>query len=200
MYTVDASVWVNGFDQREAGHTTSRQLLAVLRARALPIIVPNLVLAEVAGAISRTRNDPVQVEAFATTLGRLPNVTVVALDGPTKGTLRCDPVTVLSWCQYFRLSFLLRCGTRVPGPSTGGPARLAWGRCGVRGGGPAGRLYLDLAGPRTSDAAGEHSDGPYPSCGARRFTPTRAPIFHHVSHRPVHFCGPQVFHEVQEGL
>jgi predicted nucleic acid-binding protein len=42
--------------------------------------VPNLALAEVAGAISRTRNDPVRAEAFATTLGRLPNVTVVALD------------------------------------------------------------------------------------------------------------------------
>jgi predicted nucleic acid-binding protein len=39
-----------------------------------------LVLADVAGAISRTRNDPVRAEAFATTLGRLPNVTVVALD------------------------------------------------------------------------------------------------------------------------
>jgi predicted nucleic acid-binding protein len=80
MYTVDASVWVNGFDQREAGHATSRQLLEVLRTRELPIIVPNLVLAEVAGAISQTRNDPVRAEAFATTLGQLPNVTVVALD------------------------------------------------------------------------------------------------------------------------
>jgi predicted nucleic acid-binding protein len=80
MYTMDASVWVNGFDQREAGHATSRQLLAVLRARALPIIVPNLVLAEVAGAISRTRNDPLRAEAYAATLGRLPNVTMVALD------------------------------------------------------------------------------------------------------------------------
>jgi predicted nucleic acid-binding protein len=80
MYTVDASVWVNGFDQREAGHATSRQLLEVLRIRALPIIVPNLVLAEVAGAISRTRSDPAQAEVFATTLGRLPNVTVVPLD------------------------------------------------------------------------------------------------------------------------
>jgi predicted nucleic acid-binding protein len=79
MYTVDASVWVNGFDRREAGHATSRQLLEVFRTRALPIIVPNLVLAEVAGAINRTRNDPVRAEAFATTLGRLPNVTVVAL-------------------------------------------------------------------------------------------------------------------------
>jgi len=58
MYTVDASVWVNGFDQREAGHATSRQLLEVLRTRALPIIVPNVVLVEVAGAISRTRQAP----------------------------------------------------------------------------------------------------------------------------------------------
>jgi predicted nucleic acid-binding protein len=80
MYTVDASVGVNGFDQRETGHTTSRQLLEVLRTRAVPIIVPNLVLAEVAGAISRTCNDPVRAEAFATTLGHLPNVTVVVLD------------------------------------------------------------------------------------------------------------------------
>jgi len=78
--TSEREVWVNGFDQREAGHATSRQLLEVLRTRALPIIVPNLVLAGVAGAISRTRNDPVRAEAFATTLGRLPNVTVVALD------------------------------------------------------------------------------------------------------------------------
>ena len=80
MYTVDASVWVNGFDQREAGHATSRQLLEVLRTRMIPIFVPNLVLAEVAGAISRTRHDPVRAEAFATILGQLPNVTVVPLD------------------------------------------------------------------------------------------------------------------------
>jgi len=47
---------------------------------ALPIIVPNLMLADVARAISRTGNDAVRVEAFATTLGRLPKVTVVPLD------------------------------------------------------------------------------------------------------------------------
>ena len=54
MYTVDASVWVNGFDQRESGHKTSRQVLERLRAQAIPIFEPMLVLAEVAGAISRT--------------------------------------------------------------------------------------------------------------------------------------------------
>lgn len=81
MYTVDASVWVNGFDRREAGHASSRQVLDLLRARRLPVAVPNLVLAEVAGAISRTRGDPTRAEAFAASLSRLPNLSLVALDG-----------------------------------------------------------------------------------------------------------------------
>jgi predicted nucleic acid-binding protein len=53
MYTIDTSVWVNGFDHREPGHVTSRQLLELLRVQGLPIIEPMLVLAEVAGAISQ---------------------------------------------------------------------------------------------------------------------------------------------------
>jgi hypothetical protein len=40
MYTVDASVWVNGFDQRESGYETSRQLLELLRAQPIPIMEP----------------------------------------------------------------------------------------------------------------------------------------------------------------
>jgi len=80
MYTIDASVWVNGFDRREPGHVTSRQLLELLRVQGLPIIEPMLVLAEVAGAISRTRQDPARAQAFATALGQLPNVTVVPCD------------------------------------------------------------------------------------------------------------------------
>ena len=42
--------------------------------------MPNLVLAEVAGAISRTRREPEQAQAFATALSRLPHVTVRVLD------------------------------------------------------------------------------------------------------------------------
>ena len=80
MYTIDASMWVNAFDQREPGHLVSRQILEVLRGQALPIIVPNLVLVEVAGAISRTRRAPAQAQAFATALSRLPHVTVRVLD------------------------------------------------------------------------------------------------------------------------
>jgi predicted nucleic acid-binding protein len=80
MYTIDASVWVNGFDHREPSHVTSCQLLELLRAQGLPLIEPMLVLAEVAGAISRTRQDPAQAQAFATALGQLSNVTVVPGD------------------------------------------------------------------------------------------------------------------------
>jgi predicted nucleic acid-binding protein len=80
MYTIDASVWVNGFDRREPGHQISRQVLELLGRQSIPVVIPNLVLVEVAGAISRTRNNPVQAQTFATTLGNLPNVTVVSLD------------------------------------------------------------------------------------------------------------------------
>jgi predicted nucleic acid-binding protein len=48
--------------------------------QAIPVIVPNLVLVEVAGAVSRTRNNPVQAQAFADALSRLPNVTLFPLD------------------------------------------------------------------------------------------------------------------------
>ena len=80
MYTLDASVWVNGFDQREPGHESSRQLLGLLGTASTPIVVPNLVLVEVAAAISRTRHNPVQAQAFAVALNNLPNVTVIPLD------------------------------------------------------------------------------------------------------------------------
>lgn len=80
MYTIDASVWVNAFEQRELGHLVSRQFLEVVREQALPIIVPNLVLVEVARAVSRTRQVPVQAQAFAIALSRLSHVTVRALD------------------------------------------------------------------------------------------------------------------------
>lgn len=78
---MDASVWVNAFDKREPGHLISRQFLDGLRVQALPILVPNLVLVEVAGAISRTRQAPEQAQAFAVALSQLPHVTVTALDG-----------------------------------------------------------------------------------------------------------------------
>ncbi len=80
MFTIDASVWVNSFDQREIGHETSSQLLALMRAQAIPIIIPNLALIEVAASISRTRNHALQARIFADSINNLPNVRVVQLD------------------------------------------------------------------------------------------------------------------------
>jgi predicted nucleic acid-binding protein len=108
MYTVDASVWVNAFDQREPGYLVSRQFLEVVRGQALPIIVPNLVLVEVAGAISRTRQAPVQAQAFAIALSRLPHVTVRVLD--EGGALHCSgssPGRTRAWSRLPTASALL---------------------------------------------------------------------------------------------
>jgi predicted nucleic acid-binding protein len=50
--TVDASVFVNAFNAAEAGHDLNKQLLALLQGQAVPIVVPTLVLPEVASTIS----------------------------------------------------------------------------------------------------------------------------------------------------
>ena len=80
MYTVDASVWINGFDQREKGHEHSRALLERLHKENIPIFIPSLVLAEVAGTISRTRQDAAKAQSFTTALSRLPNIFLIPLD------------------------------------------------------------------------------------------------------------------------
>ncbi len=81
MYTIDASVWINGFDQRELGYDYSRQLLESIRNKGVSIIIPNIVLAEVAGAISRTRKNPKQAIIFTEAMSKLPNVKLIPIDG-----------------------------------------------------------------------------------------------------------------------
>ncbi len=85
MYTVDASVWINGFDRSEAGHEISRQFLELLHSQADPVFLPNLACVEVAGAIARTRGASERAQEFATALSRLPNVTLLALDDELAG-------------------------------------------------------------------------------------------------------------------
>ena len=81
-YTVDASVFLNAFNPAEAGHADSNRLLAHLQAQAAPIVVPTLVLPEVAATISRARGDAALARAFADRLSRLPNLILIALDTP----------------------------------------------------------------------------------------------------------------------
>ena len=79
-YTVDASVFVNGFNPYEAGHEESRRLLALLQEQATPIVVPTLLLPEVAAAISRGRQDADLAREFAAALSRLPHLVLIPLD------------------------------------------------------------------------------------------------------------------------
>ncbi len=80
MYTVDTSVWINAFDQRENGHLDSRQFLQLIKTRMIQVAVPTLMLVEVAGTISRTRGDINQAIAFAEALAVLPHITFYDLD------------------------------------------------------------------------------------------------------------------------
>ena len=80
LYTIDASVFLNAFNPYEAGHEDSHNLLARLQEQAVPIIVPTLLLPEVAAAIGRGREDEGLARDFATSLSHLPHVVWVPLD------------------------------------------------------------------------------------------------------------------------
>jgi predicted nucleic acid-binding protein len=79
-YTIDASVFLNAFNPYEEGHQDSHHLLAYLQEQAMPIIVPALVLPEVAAAVSRGRQDETLAREFALALSRLPHVLMIPLD------------------------------------------------------------------------------------------------------------------------
>ncbi len=78
--TVDASVFLNAFNPAEAGHTKSKRLLSRMQDLATPIIVPALLLPEVAATISRVRRDAALARSFTSALRRLPNLMLIPLD------------------------------------------------------------------------------------------------------------------------
>ncbi len=80
IYTVDASVFLNAFNPAEAGHADSRALLEKLQRAQTPIIVPTLLLPEVAAAIRRGRRNEALAKQFAATLRRLPHLVFIPLD------------------------------------------------------------------------------------------------------------------------
>jgi len=80
LHTIDASVFLNAFNPYEVGHQESQRLLAQLQEQATPIIVPTLLLPEVAAAVSQGREDEDLAREFAATLSRLPHLVLVPLD------------------------------------------------------------------------------------------------------------------------
>lgn len=80
MFTIDASVWLNGASPAEAGHAASRAFLDAVTTAAVPVCVPTLLRAEVAGSISRVRKDQALAGWYAASLGRLAFLTEIPLD------------------------------------------------------------------------------------------------------------------------
>ena len=56
-YTIDASVFVNAFNPHEEGHTESLAALTAIQERGDPVIVPTLLLPEIAAAVARASDD-----------------------------------------------------------------------------------------------------------------------------------------------
>lgn len=79
-FTIDASVYLNAFNPYESGSEQSRNFLKQLEENATPMIVPALLLPEIAAAIRRGRDDPDLAKQFALTLSRLPNLVLIPLD------------------------------------------------------------------------------------------------------------------------
>jgi predicted nucleic acid-binding protein len=78
-YTVDASVFVNAFNRHEEGHAESLAILAAIQDHGDPVIVPTLLLPEVASAVARASDDSAGAVQYADATAALPHLTIVAL-------------------------------------------------------------------------------------------------------------------------
>jgi len=81
-YTLDASVVMNAFNPAEAGHAISLQLQTVIQSRAIPVIVPTLLLTEVAATIGRVLGDTPAARSFVIRLSQLPYIRFASLTRP----------------------------------------------------------------------------------------------------------------------
>lgn len=80
MYTLDTNIFVRDLDPYDPEHSTCSALLAQLAQRAIPIVIPVLLLAELAGTISRTRRDPIRGRLAAQAIELMPHVRLVPVD------------------------------------------------------------------------------------------------------------------------
>jgi predicted nucleic acid-binding protein len=80
MYTIDVNIFARDLDPGEPEHFACHNLLDLLADRRIRIIVPTLLLAELAGTISRTRRDTFRARVIAMALRDLPHLTFVELN------------------------------------------------------------------------------------------------------------------------
>jgi predicted nucleic acid-binding protein len=72
-------VFVNAFNRHETGHAASLDVLSAIQEGGDPIIVPALLLAEVASAVARANDDSAGALEYVDAIAALPNVTLVTV-------------------------------------------------------------------------------------------------------------------------
>jgi predicted nucleic acid-binding protein len=70
---------VNAFNPHEEGHAESLQILSAIQERGNPVIVPTLLVPEVASAVARATDDGAGAIQYANAIAALPHLTLVAL-------------------------------------------------------------------------------------------------------------------------
>jgi len=78
--TVDASVFVNAFSPTEEGSDNSAQYINHLRQAGIPVIVPSLLLPEIAASIARKQGKPDQALRLTKDVRQLPGLTLIDVD------------------------------------------------------------------------------------------------------------------------
>lgn len=80
MYTLDANIFARDTEPGDPSYAECRALLDALDQQKTPVIVPNLLLAEVAAVVSRTRRDPIRARLTAGAIAAFTHVRLIALD------------------------------------------------------------------------------------------------------------------------
>jgi predicted nucleic acid-binding protein len=70
---------VNAFNPHEEGHAESLQILSAIQERGDPVIVPTLLVPEIASAVARATHDTVGAFRYAIATTALPHLTLVPL-------------------------------------------------------------------------------------------------------------------------
>ncbi|GAB4505103.1 MAG: hypothetical protein Fur0043_20980 [Anaerolineales bacterium] len=78
--TLDASVVVNAFSPTEEGSERSWKFLSELRERAVPLIVPTLLLVEVVASLARKQDNTELALDWLQEFHRFPNLILIGLD------------------------------------------------------------------------------------------------------------------------
>lgn len=80
MWTLDTSIFIRAADVHNPDQVLCQELIDTLDRQQAPIIVPRLVLVEMAGALRRLTHDPIRARLAIDILRSMPNVRLIPLD------------------------------------------------------------------------------------------------------------------------